>query len=352
MNILNDVHIGVDRINGTTAASRLALRYYLRDNFRELVMSPAFWADDLCLLGDLFDGPNIPLEDLYDTYLTLTYWLEATDRRLFLVNGNHDLSKDSSVKSSFQLLAGLLVSRYPEYVVHIDRPTKVRENVYIIPHLTNQAEFDQALAETPACQYLLVHANYDNHFARQADHSLNLSAEQAASLPVGTIVFAHEHQQRTGLAGKVQVIGNQWASSIADCLGNDTKRYATLAPAGIRYTPVSRVSDFYREVDWRELETADDTPFVRVVGAASDVDSATAVRAISDFRGRSSSYVITNAVQIGTSKVDAESFESAMASVAGFDAITSLRRLITDPLQTAMLEASIKRVAPEDKADF
>lgn len=97
----------------------------------------------------------------------------------------------------------------------------------IVCHLPNQALFDDAIESLfplPDLAYVCLHCNYDNHFAQQSDHSLNLSAEVAQRFAQQHthLIFAHEHQQRD--FSHVHIIGNQIPSSIADCLGNTSKR--------------------------------------------------------------------------------------------------------------------------------
>lgn len=353
--VLNDLHIGVNRVTGTTAASRLALRGYVLDEFERLVHSVT--GSDLCILGDLFDGPAVPNEDFARTYDILCNWLSAneyTTNTLYLVNGNHDLSKDSSVMSSFQLLADLIYTR--GNVEHISRPGwlgKGANRPYVIPHMTNQEEFQDALLQVPECGYLLLHCNYDNKFARKSDHSLNLDAGTAADVPAGTIVIAHEHQQKTALAGKVQIIGNQIPTSIADCLGNDEKRFVRLHAKSFEYVSLGPVSSYYREFDWRNLYAPTDSyPFVRVTGTATDAESASALQAVSKFRDDALSFVVANAIKIGETALDAASLEDALHSVQGFDVLPALRAMIPTDAMRRMFDSAAQKVAPAEKDDY
>ena len=72
----------------------------------------------------------------------------------------------------------------------------------------------------------------------ESDHSLNVGVEQAQGLIERgwKLVFAHEHQQRTALDGNVVIIGNQIPTSVADCLGNDSKQFATIRLVTCRHT--------------------------------------------------------------------------------------------------------------------
>lgn len=302
LTVISDWHLGAHRSAGTTPATAYQLRQDLLragSNILEQVNG------DLLVNGDLFDGPDIPRADLLATVRMFSYWLDRGDGDLFLSNGNHDLDKNSTRLSSFQFFAQLLLSLYPQRVAHIEEGTHLdQHDAYVIPHVANQDLFNLELAKVPACRFLFVHANYDNQFAVEADHSLNLSKEQAEQLPVEYIVFGHEHQARTELGGKVVIVGNQFPSSISDCLGNDWKAMLRIQDARryevhVTWQAISdiagRVVD-YSEQDWREL--TDTGRFIRVTGTATAAEADKVVTALGRFRREASALVITNAVKI------------------------------------------------------
>lgn len=107
LTVLNDRHIGAVRSAGTTPATAYQLRLDLLSEFEEELYAID---TDLMILGDLFDGPDISKADLLRTYQVLNDWLTRSAKQLWLVNGNHDLSKSSTNFSSFQFLAALLCS--------------------------------------------------------------------------------------------------------------------------------------------------------------------------------------------------------------------------------------------------
>lgn len=319
LTILNDVHIGAQRASGTTPLSAWQLRQYLLQAFKDQVDQVD---GDLCILGDLFDTGGIPMADVLAAWQTLSTWL-GRGHRLFLVRGNHDVFSNSTVLSSFQFLCKLLVAQWPGQVLEVSEPTMLPDrSVYVIPHLPNQDLFDQALASVPACTYLLVHCNYHNNFAVESDHSLNLSQEQAMKLPVKHILFAHEHQQKEALGDKVVVMGNQFPSSVSDCLGNDSKRCAVITPDGLEFGYTWIAKGEYIEQNWRDLVDSGEK-FIRVVGEASAEEASEVVTAIAKFRNKAKALVITNAVKVAGA-ADGEQIQVTLEEIKTFDVFQAL----------------------------
>ena len=305
LTILNDVHIGVERSAGTTKVTRLQLRDRLLSKFQEML--PQY--GDLMILGDLFDSFSAPSRDVAKVFVMLSQWLEFNaSAKLYLVAGNHDLSKSSEVYGSFDLLAELLQTDHTNIVV-IKQPTNTPWG-YVIPHLPNQDAFNAALADVPVCDYLFLHCNYDNFFATKSDQSLNISKEQVAECKAKCVVLGHEHQQK--LVGKVVISGNQIASSVSDWLGAESKSFVRIHNNKLELVEVAKGKDELAEVDWRQLDTVA-APFVRIVGTASVEEAPQVVTAIAKYRERVSNLVITNAVQIATN----DSVELAAATLEG-----------------------------------
>lgn len=322
MIIISDLHLGCVRSAGATPTSALALRSSMLAQFDSLLSKID---EDLIILGDMLDTYNVPMQDLIAAYVSLIKWLNK-GHKLTAVIGNHDISTDSSKLSSFQAL-GKMLEIHTKGVNYqfVDKPTQV-DNCYIIPHLINQDLFDMAMKSVPKTDYLLVHCNYNNHFAKESDHSLSLSEEQAITAPVKHIVFAHEHHTRTALKGKVFIPGNQIASSIADCLGGHDKFMTRLSdkPELIK---VWDSAENYAELDWREL-TDCQAPFVRIVGQASALEAADMANAIASYRKRSEAFVVSNAVKISGSE-EVESL-SSLEDIKKFNIMEILQDFLTD----------------------
>lgn len=357
MLIINDIHIGFRRVGGTTPESQEALRSRLVSVVSQIIQQGL---DDnepeLVILGDLFDDFEVSMRDWLDTYILLYRWL-WTGRRLTLVAGNHDHSPRANKVSSFQALATALreIQGVGDLVdvIGIDKWDVNGDGVAIVAHCSNQDLFNQNLdevLEVNGVKALLLHANFDNKFAAQTDHSLNVSREMAQRfIDKGvTLYFAHEHQARTEMGGKVVVFGNQFPTSIADCLGN-TKKFYHYLTRGTDLVPVSSWSkdDWehgFAEIDWRALADLEEakTGFVRVTGEATSAEASQVINVIAQFRQRSKAYVITNAVAID-GIIEAEALPESFEAAKRFDVMEFIERHL-DAEQMAVVRKLMERM--------
>ena len=329
LTVIHDTHIGAARSAGTTPLTAWQLRQYLLEEFEKLVDN----AGSLVILGDLFDTGHIPMADLLRTWEILRKHC-ASGAPLYLVQGNHDCERTLTTLSSFQFLCKLLQAEFPGIGV-IDTPQFIHTGAYVVPHLPNQDLLDAALAAVPKCEYLLVHCNYNNGFAAQSDHSLNMSLEQAAAVPAKYIIFAHEHQAKSALNGKVFIAGNQFPSSVSDCLGNDSKFLTELQHEGPpnKVLTWSRLGN-YVEQDWRSL-TDSGEKFIRVVGEATAAEAADVVSAIAKFRNKAKALVITNAVKV-EGAADGEQIQVSLEQVKTFDVLGALLECLDEREQAVI----------------
>lgn len=320
MILIHDLHLGVQRSAGTSPASALALRNYLLAEFENLLDK----ADtDLTLLGDLLDTHQIPMTDLLRVYTLLNSWL-IKGHKLNLIPGNHDLSTDSSKLSSFQFLAALLQRPTVTYAVG---GRQLTPEIYSVSHVLNQDIFDIEIAKVPACKYLLLHCNYNNPFA-SGDHSLNLTEQQAKDCKAEFIVIAHEHHSRTELKGKVYIPGNQFPSSVSDCLDSSDKFMTQLAdrPIAVKVWDKSN----YAEMDWRNPVKDSAAQFVRFVGTAKPGEAAEMSTAIARYRKDSEAFVITNAVRVGEDEEMATLTLNSHEAIKSFDVMEAVKKLLTE----------------------
>ena len=316
LTVISDIHIGAIRSGGTTPASQWALRKNILSKFKDLLPPEG----DLLINGDLFDSANIPISDVLATYEILSDWLQAhPTSRLYNSAGNHDLPKTSTTLSSFQFLGKLLSRSCPNYR-HIEQPTMTPYG-YVIPHLVNQEVFNEALENTPPCDFVFLHANYDNFFAQQSDQSLNVSKEQAQALPCKNVIFGHEHHGRR--LGKVLIPGNQVASSVADWISEGDKYHIVIRDDLVTFNLTAARNDEYIELDWRNL-TDTEHKFIRVAGKASQEEAHEVVNALAAYRRKSEAFVITNAVQIESADGLSTDFEATLEAAKGFDVIKCL----------------------------
>lgn len=323
LTIINDTHIGANRSAGTTPHSQFALKQALHSGLRALLPTEG----DLLINGDLFDTNNVSLWDVMETFYILDDWLKAhPTSNLYNSRGNHDASKNSVVLSSFDFLGGLLTRAHPQAYKHIVKPL-MTEHGYIIPHCLNQDAFNQELIEVPACDYLFLHCNYDNGFAAELDHSLNLSADQAAALTQVRkhIVLGHEHHPNTH--GKIQIPGNQLATSVGDWQQGADKGFLRIVQGEIEYVTWATKADQYVEMPYDRLEFTDH-PFVKVIGQAAAEDTGKIVTLLNRYRSKSTALVVTNGVKFISEDTGAI-MEQNLQSVETYSIWNALEAILT-----------------------
>ena len=344
--LLNDVHIGAVRSAGTTIKTRAAIQQYLLDELKKLIWQ---YLMDLVINGDLFDGYEVDNGQVLLLYMVFHEYLESNPSLIIdLILGNHDVAKNSQRTSSFAFLCTLLKANFPDQVrIHDKGLSQIAEHVWVIPHCVNQDAFDvelqRVLDEVEVPGYLLLHANYDNNFAVESDHSLNVSEDWARKLVKSkwTLVFAHEHQRRNMMAGQVIITGNQWPTSVSDCMAHgdaqkDGKKFVyvfrteedfgterltvSLSPTD---EPTWQADGDFTEMDWRDLQPSS-CRFIRVTGEADATESADMINAIARYRQKSEAFVITNAVKVAGIAGISEMAEISVERLQAVDVLKSL----------------------------
>lgn len=357
--IINDVHLGCTRQGGATPQSQAALKNHLQESFGAFLQG--YTEHPLIIAGDLFDNFEVDTRTVLDCYNILSDWMEHGNP-LTLIAGNHDWSPKGEKLSSFHLLAALLSSRFPGQVEVVDQGlTEVGNYIWAIPHMPNQDLFDMELAaalgvatdpwpsDEPVMTHLVLHANYANKFCEHSDHSLNVSrgvAEKFVKAGV-TLVFAHEHQAKQDFDGKVWIMGNQWSSSVSDCLGNNFKFAHRIQDGEISTIPTwSRTGpNGYVEIDWRDLAFTEPNwinpgnsfaGFIRVTGTATAEESEAVIEAIAKYRKVSEAFVIGNSVVVdGMAAMDSLAKASA-ETIKSFDVIGALLEGMNEREQKAI----------------
>lgn len=343
--VLNDVHLGVNRQSGTTPASAAALRYSLKTAFRHLVSQ--HFDKDLLIAGDLFDQFAVDSQTVLDTYMVLSYWLDNSDGGvLTLVMGNHDFQPKADKLSSFHFLCHLLSERWGNRVREVSEPANITDGLFAIPHRPNQDIFNMDLeAATELKDHIIIlHANWSNNFAVHSDHSLNVSKDQAEALIAGgnRLFFAHEHQHRRAMNGNVIIAGNQWPSSISDCLTHgagqlDGAKYAhILKPAGSTWDiePIEtwHAAEDYKQVDWQDIPDlkADGFRFIRVTGEASAAQASEVVNLVSALRRNCDAFVVGNSVKIEGIEGVEDLADASFDEVKSFNVMAALLEQLDD----------------------
>lgn len=351
--VLNDLHIGVQRVSGTTSVTADALRDYAHAKHRDL-LAMAKDGDTVIINGDLTDQFNIDLGQAITLYTVAGEWLNShPNSKLVWATGNHDLSKDSSKLGTVAFIGLLLEGHFAGRFKLVTKPEMLAgTQLYILPHVANQDLFDLELERVPdEAKVVLLHCNFDNAFAGQSDHSLNISREQAKKLTkVGKIlVLGHEHQGRTLMGDKVIITGNQFPTSVSDCLSHgdaqaDGHKHALVIESNLEdmelvptWSP-NEVIGWYQELDWRQIEKArQGRGFIRVCGTADAADGANVVKVISTLRQSSDAFVVTNAVKFAA--VDgADDIETSIEEIRSVNVIELLLGMLDPDQRTAVQE--------------
>lgn len=366
MIIISDIHLGTQRQAGTTPASQLALKQYIREEFTSLVvgekgLEAAKAGKTLTVNGDLFDGFYVDPREVIVAYEVLSSYI-INGGLVDLGMGNHDASAKGDKTSSFHLLAHMLESRFPQQVKVIDHTcglTQIEGSVWMIPHMLNQELFNIEIEKAikvgegkegylsipdlkPIGNYLLLHCNILSPFAEHSDHSLNLDQGQIDAL-IGAgwqLVVGHEHPGKSYAGGKVVLPGNQIPTSISDCLGNKdmAKSYAEITDAGLKLHKWLDLTPVFTDVDWRQIDEKDlsSFQFIRVSGDCTSNEAADMVGAVSKLRQGSSAFVVANAVKVeGIAQMEGLA-EMSMEGLSKFDVLGALLEELDEREQKAV----------------
>jgi len=276
--IINDTHLGVSRQAGTTRDSKISLEAWMLQEFKKLFEVPH---DNVIILGDLCDSRNVEEHIMAE----VIHILKGEDA--FIVAGNHDLGgKNDHNISSAQFIAKMSGSRW------IDEPTVVNGR-YILPHLIDQAAFDKAVQECPDNTIMLCHANIDSPWAH-SDHSLNLTLQQIVELEKRgvDVISAHEHAKRDYQG--VTILGNQFPSSISDCLGGDKFCHILEGDELTEILTWDCKSNFYQGPD----VPTDHYDFIEITGECELSEYPTVVKSVGELRKDSSAFIVKNSVKV------------------------------------------------------
>jgi hypothetical protein len=185
--------------------------------------------------------------------------------------------------------------------------------------------------DTSGPKYLLLHANYKNSFAEHSDHSLNLNDEQVGNLMRAgyTIVLGHEHVGYTLRGERVIVVGNQFPTSVADCIGDDVKHCMRIENGKHEFIETWRSEGDYLEVDWQTLRDGSaeiqDQRFIRITGDATAEQAADVVNVVARFRQNNENVLVAgNAVKVAGQVVFDEMALESTESIKAFDVLSAI----------------------------
>lgn len=347
MLVISDLHIGVTRSGGTTLQSAQGLREYLRQGLRQMLT----YGDNVVTVnGDLLDNFTIDIVEVIRTYEIFAEWLaEDPGRKLNLIQGNHDANPRGDKLSSFHLLCFFLQSHHKNVRVFDSGFECVgADNIHCIPHMPNQDAFNAEIEKAIAApikpgSFLLLHCNYKNTFAENSDHSLNLVDDQVGRLMMAgwTLILAHEHQQSDLRGGRVTVVGNQFPTSVADCIGSKGKRAVRIDGECMTFVETWSPKGEFIEIDWRNLpEPHVLHRFIRVVGNATAAEAAEVVNAIGKFRQACAEdvFVVSNAVKVEGAAEFESMAEVGVEGIKAFDVLGAIMELLDEKEQAKVRE--------------
>lgn len=348
--VFNDLHLGVRRVSGTTAEGALKLKSWLMEKFEEDLLGRVADGEHVIINGDLIDSYRIPLADLLEIYEILRSFLGThPNSHVYLALGNHDLSKDSTQIGGVEFLGNVLYDVVDDRLHLVEQPMLVDGHIYIIPHLVNQEAFDAAIEAVPAAaNYVLLHCNYDNHFAEQADHSLNLSREQALALVTAgkTLILGHEHQARDLMDDNLIIVGNQYPTSVSDCLSprdsdGATKRCIKIEPDGITQVDTWKAEDEFGFTELSISEGPWDTTlkgFARMTGKVPAEGAYKALSALGALLREGQYFVLTNAIEVERIETDANQALQGVKDVRQIKVMDLLMDLLTEEQKQVVKE--------------
>lgn len=360
--IVNDLHLGTQRSAGTTYQTAADLKEFLFTSFEDIIL--AHQEKDLLINGDLFDKFSEDEATVNRTFEILHRWLALTGNTLHNIPGNHDFSAKADKLSSWHLLANVLKTALPKQVVNYGPEfAKINDFAYVVPHCLNtdlfELELDKAL-DIPVEKgtKLFLHANLANNFADFSDHSLNLTEERGRKLMEHgyQLIVAHEHYGRCvnftekslstlsnwDPEADVIVTGNQFPSSISDCLSHgqaqrDGRKYAHI----LNGYQIERVQTWdntgnFISVEWSDLARVENQKFIRVTGRITKDQSAEVLDAITKFRSKSKAFVVTNSLQIeGVTLMDSEA-EFSAEDIRSFNIVEEFLALFSGKEQAVL----------------
>jgi len=325
--ITTDYHIATKRVGGTTPESQVKLRQYLRDTLQAQLED-----EDHLIAGDLFNEFTIDTSELVETYKIFCAWLAKYGKKLALVRGNHDFSMRGAALSSFDLLGTILKEQFPTQVTVATEVTEWKQFI-LVPHLPNNEILNLEVAnlKNASGRVIVFHANVDNFFAAESQHSLNLTMEQVEDLVSrdNLVICGHEHQHRKLVNGRCVILGNTVPSSIADCLGNDRKYSAMVTGADYELVETWAAVGNYVEVDWQDVGEVD-AQFIRVVGDAKAEQAADVIKAVSWLRQNNDAFVVSSAVKVEGAEAFSEMAEIGAEGVKAFDVLAAIYSELTE----------------------
>ncbi len=298
--VLADIHQGLSRKTGVTPTSLEKFEARKSEMLRGVLQQHQ--DKEVIIAGDLFDSHQVPLVSVLQI---ASVFLEHP-KKVWVIAGNHDLSKNTMRMSSLWFLKEWsLLHNTNIDVVFVRRELG---DITLLPHVANQDLFDENIEKAKG-SILITHCNYENGFAVDKDHSLNLTKKQARKFDL--VISGHEHNRRK--VGNVNMIG-----SFAPCNVNEAAvdKFCYVLD-GSDLVEAQRLDYSYAEIPWGQIEKLSegkaDIDFIKVTGEATAAEAPVVLNTLAKFRKNSSAVMIQNAVTVETlnlGEIEGASFDS------------------------------------------
>jgi predicted phosphodiesterase len=306
--VLGDVHLGLRRTTGVTKQSLAAFTNWQFQYLHGFLMEVLPEDKPVLFMGDLFDSGSVD----FGLVLRLIQLFESCTQQIYILRGNHDIMKDRTRLSALEFLGKVC-----DQVTVIDEPI-ILDEYALVPHMPNQTLFNEAVMDCAGkAKVLITHANYDNEFTENSDHSLNLSPAQARRFDF--VVCGHEHAPRKD--NNVFLTGGLFPTKVEEAAD---RIVWSLSPDEIR--ELTRFSPRYADVYWRDLDDTrpDVADFICVTGEAPPDEASAFIMALSRFRQHSDAFMIQNSVKVRSEGLH----EIQDAAIDKFDALKALLSIL------------------------
>jgi UDP-2,3-diacylglucosamine pyrophosphatase LpxH len=229
---IGDPHLGRVFVNDIGLDKRGVLEKRQRKTFHSLL-----WAASkrgcarIVIVGDLFDKFVVKEETLHWVMITLHEFVSETYGHypIYIMQGNHDTSKNSAVKSSFDLLELWATTAHPK-AIHCVRTITVVDDLMLIPWRHDKTAIQQI---NEIKEEFTIPSTAVTHLDR-IGYGINednlIPFEELKALGVTRIINGHEH--KPVIDGLLYCIGSMRPYSHAEVLSNE-QDYVTLTQAQI-----------------------------------------------------------------------------------------------------------------------